>query len=137
VRDFACLLYLLSPLIVPGVVFLWIAIVGLRFYGAGRIRFSLRGIIINITIAAVLLGFIKWVSTQYYWQLNDVKALLAECPEIENVQILGNEDLWYEAEVVFFSVNGQSAQITIPHGAEKSEFRPIVEDALANLKSSN
>jgi hypothetical protein len=105
------------------------------FFRAGRFSFSLRGIIINITIAAVLLGFIKWASTQYYWQLNDVKAVLAKYSEIENVHIIGNDDLWYEAEIVYFFVDGRAAQIQIPHGAGKSQIRPVVDCAVANLRN--
>jgi hypothetical protein len=127
------LLYAFSPLLISAAIIGWIAVLLFIAIRARRIRFSLRGIFVNITIAAGLLGFIKWIPSQYYWQLNDVKAVLAEYPEIEDIYIAGNDDVCYEADAVYFCVAGQITVVQIPHLAEKAEIRLIVENALAEL----
>jgi hypothetical protein len=133
--------YLFWPFVAGAAIFVWFVIVSNHIVRNGRIHFnfSLRGAILNVTAAALLLGFIKWASGQYYWQLNAVRAVLSEYPEIENIKILGNEDLWYEAELITFSVTGipGATIIQIPHEAGKSEIRQMIASRMNLFKKKN
>src|SRR5688572_5551697 len=96
----------------------------------GRLRFSLRGLFVIVTAIGLLAGATKWMSGLYYWQLHDLNAVMASYPEIENVQVIGNEDVCYEVELVYFTYNGVPLQIQVPHMAAKWQIRRIVQQTI-------
>jgi hypothetical protein len=98
--------------------------------GQGRLRFSVRGLFIMVTVVGLLAGAAKWMSGLYYWQLHDLNVVMASYPEIENVQVIGNEDVCYEVELVYFTYNGIPLQVWVPHMAAKGEIRQIVQQTI-------
>jgi len=103
----------------------------------GRFRFSLRSLLIVMTIAALIGGGWSWLRGQYFWQLNALNAVLATDPEVKVVHMIGNDDVWFEVEEVFFSVAGEPGKIyriQVPHGAGESEINLLLNHALLNKR---
>lgn len=96
-------------------------------------RFRLRGLLIITTIVALILGLIVLERKRYNWQLDNLHRIVASHPEIKIVDIQGNEDLWYEVEVVTFSVGGTHRTVRFPHAASESEMHRVINDALETL----
>ena len=96
-------------------------------------RFSLRSLFI---ITAIVAGFsyaVNWCNHAYYWQLNDVRDVLAEHPEIDRVWLETNNDVDLEVEQVYFSIKGQPDLTYDAHridGQDRREFRKHLERAL-------
>lgn len=84
-----------------------------------KLRFGLRLLFWITAIVAVFAYIPTMLYRGYYWQLNHVNAVLAANREIENVRIEGNEDVFYEAEWVEFSICGKPGSkvaLVVPHG---------------------
>jgi hypothetical protein len=96
-------------------------------------HFSLRSMFV---ITAIVAGFsyaVYWCNQAYYWQLYDVRDVLAEHPEIDRVWLGTNNDVDLEVEQVFFSLKGQPDLTYDSHridGQDKREFRKSLERAL-------
>lgn len=99
----------------------------------GRLQFSIRSILGLILVIAVILSIVRTIQNSYYWQLNDTYDVLLSHPEIQEVQISGNDDLFYEVELISFTTNsnpGVRIEVEIPHAAGKSKIRRIIENVL-------
>ena len=100
-------------------------------------RFSLRSLFI---ITAIVAGFsyaVYWCHHAYYWQLYDVRDVLAEHPEIDKVWLSTNNDVDLEVEQVYFSIQGQPDVTYDAHrvdGQDRREFRKHLERAVQERK---
>jgi hypothetical protein len=96
-------------------------------------RFGLRSLFVLVTLFALFGGCIGWLRHAYYVQLRDVKAVLAEFPEIDRVWLGTNDDVQLEVELVYFSLKNQPGLILLSQGidgATKPEFRRRLQEAL-------
>lgn len=104
-----------------------------RSSGRSLPRFSLRSLFIITTIVAGFSYAVNWFNHAYYWQLYDVRDVLAEHPEIDKVWLGTNNDVFLEVEQVYFSIRGQPDLTYDAHridGQGKREFRKRLERAL-------
>jgi hypothetical protein len=96
-------------------------------------QFSLRSLFVMTAIVAGFSYFIFWCRNFYYFQLQDVRAALAEHPEIDRVWFGTNDDVQLEVEQVYFSIKGQPDMTFYFDGIDyvgKREFRKRLERAL-------
>jgi hypothetical protein len=103
-------------------------------------QFRLRSLFFLTFVVGVGAFLARLIPHIYYWQLNEVKAVLSAHPEIENVEIIENEDLWYEVEVIRFSIVGRpnyAITIRIPHGALRWKIERLVHDALKDQSTGS
>jgi hypothetical protein len=83
-----------------------------------RFKFGLRSLFWITAIVAVVAYIPTMLYREYYRQLSHVNEVLLANSEIENVRIEGNEDAFYEAEWVEFSIAGKPGSkvaLVIPH----------------------
>lgn len=100
---------------------------------AASFQFTIRSLFLwTAIVAGVFLGF-RAISNSYYWQLNDTYDVLLLHPEVVDVQIEGNDDVYYEVEIIRFSLKHEPSkrrEVMIPHGAGKNEIRRCIERTL-------
>jgi hypothetical protein len=97
------------------------------------LRFRLKTLFIATTVIALQFGAILWLNHRYLWQLREVRAVLAEHPEIERMWLLTNDDIELEVEQVYFSIQGQPGVTFYSLGIDtqsKDEFRRSLAGAL-------
>lgn len=101
-------------------------------------RYGLRSLFVVVTLFALFGGCIGWFRHAYYVQLREVKAVLAEFPEIDRVWLSTNDDVTLEVELVYFSLKNLPEATFMSQGidgATKPEFRRRLQEALREKQS--
>jgi hypothetical protein len=103
-------------------------------FGVEKRQYNLGALFIVTTLVALVGGaVIVGVRRFHYGQVNEVRAVLDDYPEIERVWIGTNDDVQLEVEEVFFTVENQPGAIFQSGGIDwvgETEFRRRLEEAL-------
>lgn len=101
-------------------------------FGSWRVRFTPRRLILLVAVVAFSAFIGKTLARSYYWQIYDVHAVVANYPQIEDLDIIGNDDVFYEVEELCFAVAGKPISVYIPHRAAKEEISRIIAVAVSD-----
>lgn len=121
--------------LIPTVLAAWLLLVASFTFVLGRIlkaaacrrlRFSLMSAMQLITCAALIAGGWTWLRHQYYWQLNAVRNVVEEQPDIKVIYIATSRDYCLRVQRISFCFAAAGhivGDVEIPFNAGEDEIR--------------